>query len=67
MLGGVIHWGLPMAIMFSGMVVLEAGDSLRVVVFGIGLAWAICLVGGVAFGAFIHALMRFGDRERASR
>jgi hypothetical protein len=66
MLLGVLLWGVPMGIAFSGIVMLSAMDPQERMPVGIGLAlvFALSVGGGLAFGALVHLVGRLSEPAR---
>jgi hypothetical protein len=62
---GLLGWGVPMGMMFSGMMILMVKDMPGIIVIGmIGVAIVLSALGGLAFGAYMHLVRRLVDPQQ---
>ena len=64
LLYGVLCWGVPMGMFFSGFAVLTLGHNPLRIAAGIGIAVLLSLVGGVFFGTWAYVINRLTNRRR---
>jgi hypothetical protein len=62
---GLLGWGVPMGMVFSGMTILMVKDMPGLIVIGmIGIAIVVSALGGLAFGAYMYLVKRLLDRQK---
>lgn len=62
---GLLGWGVPMGMMFSGMTILMAKGTPGFIVIGmIGIAIVVSALGGLAFGAYMYLVRRIADPQQ---
>jgi hypothetical protein len=62
---GILLWGVPMGMMFSAGMVLDAMGLRIQIALGVALALAISLIGGAMFGVLIYVVLRLTEARRA--
>jgi hypothetical protein len=62
---GLLAWGVPMGMVFSGMTILMVKGMPGLIVIGmIGIAIVVSALGGLAFGAYMYLVRRLLDRPK---
>jgi hypothetical protein len=62
---GLLAWGVPMGMVFSGMTILMVKGMPGLIVIGmIGIAIVVSALGGLAFGAYMCLVRRLLDRPK---
>jgi hypothetical protein len=62
---GLLGWGVPMGMMFSGMTILTAKDTPALIVIAlIAVAIVVSTLGGLAYGAYMYLTRRVLDRQK---
>jgi hypothetical protein len=62
---GLLAWGVPMGMVFSGMTILMVKGMPGLIVIGmIGIAIVVSALGGLAFGAYMYLVRRLLDRQK---
>jgi hypothetical protein len=67
MASGVLLWGVPMAILFSGMAILEPKGTPMFKLIFVGIMIVVGGLGGLAFGALLHLIRRLSEPEQDVR
>ncbi|MGY4508750.1 hypothetical protein [Bradyrhizobium sp. USDA 3650] len=62
---GVLVWGIPMGMMFSAGMVLDAMGRPAQMALMIAAVLGISLIGGAAFGVLIYVMLRVAEARRA--
>ena len=62
---GILPWDIPMGIMFSAGMALDAIGRPLEMAIKIAMILPLCLVGGAAFGLLIYVSRRFSETRRA--
>jgi len=62
---GILCWGIPYAIMFSGYLFILVGDEPFAVFDSVALTILVALLGGALMGGFLYLNNRIGQRRAA--
>jgi hypothetical protein len=62
---GVMCWGIPFAILFSGFVIIQAAGQPTLIASGIGVTLGLSILGGLAMGAWMYLVNRATQKRSA--